>query len=89
MRLRLGETVKVAHRGRKSLLLEPKICSHPNTTVYAYSGESTAKSKMRKPAESLLSRALQGIFVLQKLETCAVEWVKQTEPLCVAPPIAH
>lgn len=67
MRLRLGETIKVAHRGRQGLLLKPKICCHQNTTVYVYSGESTAKSKMRKPYEIALKRAFQGIFVLQKL----------------------
>ena len=38
MRLRLGETIKVAHRGRQSLLLKPEIRRHSVTTVCIDSG---------------------------------------------------
>ncbi len=75
MRLRLGETIKVAHRGRQSLLLEPKICCHLNTAVYPYSVESTAKNKMRKTDESALLQAFQGIFVLQKFISISDEMI--------------
>ena len=66
MRLCLGKTFYVCHRGCQGFLFEPEICCQFATTVFMNSGQSTPKKQFCKPKEKALERGFQSNYCATK-----------------------